>query len=271
VSELRVENLSRRFGGLFAVDGVSFHVESGERRAIVGPNGAGKTTLFNLISGEISPTAGEIYLQGKNITGARPHERARLGMGRTFQRNNCFPSLSVFENVSLAVQQRRGCARRFWRSLRRFGSVLEETTEVLEQFELTSYAEVSAWNLSYGVQRQVEVAVAAALRPRILLLDEPTAGMSPSETLHMVKFVERLPRSITVLIIEHDMDVIFSLADSVTVLHFGRVIADGSPKEVKGNPEVQAIYFGEEEEAYAHNQGKSVRSSGEGAQAGGQG
>lgn len=244
MSELKVQGLSKRFGGLAAVDGVSFVVEPGERRAIIGPNGAGKTTLFNLISGEIPVTSGEIYLEGRNVTRTSPHERARQGLGRTFQKNNCFPSLSVFENVSLAVQRRQACAHRSWRPLSGFAAVFEETAEVLEQFELDEYAEVSARDLSYGVQRQVEVAVAAALRPRILLLDEPTAGMSPSETTHMVEFVDRLPRTITVLIIEHDMDVIFSLADAVTVLHYGRVIADGPPEQVKGNPEVQAVYFG---------------------------
>lgn len=246
MSALHVDKVSKYFGGLAALSDVTFHVETGQRRAIIGPNGAGKTTLFNVISGQAPPSHGEVRLEGKKIASLPPHRRARLGIGRTFQRNNLFPTLSVFENVQLAVQRRRRVAWKPWRRMTRIGAVQTETTEVIESFNLEGWADTRADGLSYGVQRQVEVAVAAALRPRLLLLDEPTAGMSPAETAHMARVVSALPEEMTILIIEHDLDVLFSLVDSVTVLHYGQVIADGDPDEIKQNPRVQEVYLGED-------------------------
>lgn len=245
---LRAENLSRNFGGLMAVHDVSFTVEAGERRAIIGPNGAGKTTLFNLLSGELPPLKGHIFLEEQDITPLSAHERARLGIGRTFQRNNLFFNLSVFENVRLAIQARAGISHRPFTPVERFGTIQEETEHLLEQFGLQDKADLPARNLSYGEQRQLEIALALAIKPRVLLLDEPTAGMSPAETTAMVDMLHQMPRDITLLIIEHDMDVVFSLADRITVLHYGQVIADGTPEAVKGDPRVMEVYLGLDQE-----------------------
>jgi branched-chain amino acid transport system ATP-binding protein len=245
---LRAENLSRNFGGLMAVNNVSLSVAPGERRAIIGPNGAGKTTLFNLLSGELPPLQGRIFLDQQDITPLPVHERARLGIGRTFQRNNLFLNLTVFDNVRLAIQARAGVSHRAFTPIVRFATLREETERLLERFGLQDQANVQVRNLSYGEQRQLEVALALATQPRVLLLDEPTAGMSPAETAAMIEMIQEMPRDITLLIIEHDMDVVFSLADRITVLHYGEVIADGTPEEVKGNPRVMEVYLGLDQE-----------------------
>ena len=243
---LRVEGLERRFGGLTALAGVSFTVTPGERRAIIGPNGAGKTTLFNLISGELAPTSGRVYLGGVDVTGLPSHRLAALGLARTFQRNNLFLGLTVRENVRLAVQVRRGLAHRLWTPADRLADLAVEADVVLDELGLAERADVLARDLSYGEQRQLEVAVALATRPRVLLLDEPTAGMSPAETNAMTRTVAALPREMTLLIIEHDMDVVFALADRITVLHYGEVLADGEPAAVRANPRVAEVYMGVE-------------------------
>ncbi len=245
MSILRTEHLSRNFGGLMAVNNVSISVEPGERRAIIGPNGAGKTTFFNLLSGELAPLSGRIFLDEQDITPLPVHERARLGIGRTFQRNNLFLGLTVYENVQLAVQQRLGLASRWLRPARTFEALRQEVLELLRALGLEERLFEPASSLSYGEQRQLEIALALAMKPRVLLLDEPTAGMSPAETTAMVEMIASLPRDVTLLIIEHDMDVVFSLADRITVLHYGEVIADGTPEEVKGNPRVLEVYLGE--------------------------
>jgi branched-chain amino acid transport system ATP-binding protein len=241
---LRVEDLRREFGGLTALAGVSFAVAPGERRAIIGPNGAGKTTLFNLISGELAPTQGRVYLGEADVTRLPSHRLAALGLARTFQRNNLFLGLTVRENVRLAVQTHRGASHRFWIAADHLPDVAAEADGVLAALGLAEQADALARNLSYGEQRQLEVAIALATRPRVLLLDEPTAGMSPAETGAMTRTVAALPPDMTLLIIEHDMDVVFALADRITVLHNGEVLADDTPAAVKANPRVAEVYMG---------------------------
>lgn len=245
MSILRTEHLSRNFGGLMAVNNVNIAVEPGERRAIIGPNGAGKTTFFNLLSGELRPLSGRIFLDEQDITPLPVYERARLGIGRTFQRNNLFLGLTVYENVQLALQQRLGIASRWFQAADAFDELKQEALDLLTALDLEERLFQPAGSLSYGEQRQLEIALALAMKPRVLLLDEPTAGMSPAETAAMVQMIENLPRDVTLLIIEHDMDVVFSLADRITVLHYGEVIAEGTPEEVKNNPRVLEVYLGE--------------------------
>ena len=194
------------------------------------------------------PLRGHIFLDQKDITPLPAHERARLGIGRTFQRNNLFLNLSVLENVRLALQIRAGVSHRPFTPVERFATIQEEAERLLEQFGLQDRAHLPARNLSYGEQRQLEIALALAIKPRVLLLDEPTAGMSPAETTAMVNMLHQMPRDITLLIIEHDMDVVFSLADRITVLHYGQVIADGTPEAVKGDSRVMEVYLGLDQE-----------------------
>ena len=241
---LALEGVTRRFGALAAVNGVSLAVTARERRAIIGPNGAGKTTLFNLITGALPPSAGRIVLGGQPITGLPPHVVARRGLARSFQRNNLFPRLPVRENLRLAAA---ADGQGSWNLLGRVGGLrapLERARETAEAVGLTERLDALAGQLSYGEQRQLEVGVALATAPRLLLLDEPTAGMSPEETLRMTRMLEGLPREVTLLIIEHDMDVVASLADRVTVLHYGEVLTEGSFAEVKADPRVYEVYLG---------------------------
>ncbi len=246
MSHLQIEKLHKNFGGLTAVAGVDLNVQPGERRAIIGPNGAGKSTLFNLIAGDLPATSGRVLMNGRDITRLPVYKRANLGLGRTFQRNNLFPGLSAVENVRLAVQHRRGLTANFFNAADRFGAVTTETEAILERVGLAEQGERPVSTLAYGQQRALEIALALAIDPQILLLDEPTAGMSPAETVAMTRLIEALPRRLTLLIVEHDMDVVFSLADYVTVLHYGQVISQGTPTEVRADPTVQEIYLGSE-------------------------
>ena len=226
------------------MDRVSLSVRAGERRALIGPNGAGKTTLFNLISGALPVSAGAIALFGRDVTRAPAHRRAALGLARTFQITTLFPGLSVLENCLLAVQALTPARLAMLRPLGRFSALAERARAVLEAVGLTGRASVPARSLSHGEQRQLEIALALASRPRLLLLDEPTAGLSPAESRLMAALLRRLDPAIAVLMIEHDMDIALELSDTVTVLHYGRVIADGPCDEVRADPQVREIYLG---------------------------
>jgi len=226
------------------VDGVDLTVRRGERRAIIGPNGAGKTTLFNLISGELGVSSGAIHLFDRDITDLPPHRRAALGLARTFQITNLFPSLSVLENGLLAVQGLTRAKFAMLRPLGRFPRLRERALAAVRAVGLESRAETTVKNLSHGEQRQLEIALALAGQPRVLLLDEPTAGLSPAESQLMADLLQRLDPAMTVLIIEHDMDIALQIALHVTVLHYGRVIADGPREEIKADPLVREIYLG---------------------------
>ncbi len=226
------------------MDGVELAVRQGERRAIIGPNGAGKTTLFNLISGELGVSSGAIRLFERDVTGLPPHRRAALGLTRTFQITNLFPSLSVLENSLLAVQGLTRAKFAMLRPLDRFPRLKERALAALHAVGLEDRAEATVKNLSHGEQRQLEIALALAAEPRVLLLDEPTAGLSPGESQLMAGLLRRLDPAMTLLIIEHDMDIALELAEHVTVLHYGRVIADGPREAVKADPLVREIYLG---------------------------
>ncbi|PYN81810.1 MAG: ABC transporter ATP-binding protein [Candidatus Rokuibacteriota bacterium] len=241
---LSLAGLSKAFGGLSAVDRVNLEVAGGERRAIIGPNGAGKTTLFSLISGETEPTAGRIALFGRDVTRFSPHRRAALGLARTYQITNLFPRLTALENCLLAVQALTGAKFHLHRALHRYPAFFARAHGVLEAVGLNDKAGEAVRNLSHGEQRQLEIALALAGAPRLLLLDEPTAGLSPAESHAMTALLKKLDPAITLLVIEHDMDVAFALTDRITVLHYGKVVADGLAHEVKANALVQEIYLG---------------------------
>jgi branched-chain amino acid transport system ATP-binding protein len=244
VTALSLADVSKAFGGLRAVDGVSLSVAAGERRAIIGPNGAGKTTLFSLISGEQKPSGGRVELFGRDVTGLAPHRRAALGLARTYQITNLFPSLSVLDNCILAVQALSPVKLHLHRSRAHYPSLGARARDVLEAVGLGDQTAERVRNLSYGEQRQLEIALALAGSPKVVLLDEPTAGLAPAESALMTALLKRLDPAITLLVIEHDMDVAFELTDRITVLHYGRVVADGRAEDVKRDPLVQEIYLG---------------------------
>ena len=242
---LDVTGLRKSFDGFQAVSGVSFTVPRGSISAIIGPNGAGKTTLFNLITGHLRPDAGSVRFNEREVTGIAPHDLCRLGMGRSFQRTNIFPKLTVFENIQAAYLSHRG---RGWNLLTPVERLYrDETQALLASVGLLDKADEVAGFLSHGNQKQIELGIALALEPEILLLDEPTAGMSAQETRESIQLIERIgrERGLTLLFTEHDMDVVFSIAQRITVLHQGRVIAQGSPAEVRADAEVQRVYLGE--------------------------
>jgi branched-chain amino acid transport system ATP-binding protein len=243
IEALRVEKVSKSYGQFVALKDVDLLVQVGDRRAIIGPNGAGKSTLFNIVAGQRAPTKGRIYLGGKETTGLRPDQMWSHGLTRTFQRNQLFQGLSVWENVELAAAARhRG--RTTFSNTERKTAIEAEIADILRQVHLSSHSRTVVRNLAYGEQRQLELALALAGMPKILLLDEPTAGMSPGETVSIVSLMAGLSRDITLLIVEHDMDVVFSLADSITVLHLGEVLAVGSPSEIRNNEKVREVYMG---------------------------
>jgi branched-chain amino acid transport system ATP-binding protein len=243
---LELLGVSRFFGALSALNGVSLSVERHERRALIGPNGAGKTTLFNVITGHLAPSGGRIVFAGRPITGLSPHRVARHGISRSFQRNNLFPRLSVLENLRLAAAADGRGSWNLLGSIARLTEPLARAREVAAAVGLSARLDDVVADLSYGEQRQLEIGVALATRPQMLLLDEPTAGMSPEETQRMTRLLAGLPRDVTLLIIEHDMDVVFSLADRITVLHYGEVLVDGAPDAVRADPRVYEVYLGTE-------------------------
>jgi len=241
---LAVERLTKSFAALKALNGVSLAVEPRERRALIGPNGAGKTTLFNLITGHLAPNGGRVLLEGEPLTGLAPHAVARRGISRSFQRTSLFPRLDVGENLRLAAAADGRGSWNLFGSVARLAAPRARARAVAEQVGLGERLAEPAGRLSYGEQRQLELGVALATAPRLLLLDEPTAGMSPEETQRMTRLLAALPREITLLIIEHDMDVVFSLADRITVLHYGEVLSEGAPDAVKADPRVYEVYLG---------------------------
>jgi branched-chain amino acid transport system ATP-binding protein len=243
---LELEGLCRRFGGLEAVGDVTLSVPRGARKAIIGPNGAGKTTLFNVITGELPPSAGRIRLFGRDVTGLPAHRRAAMGLARTFQITNLFRSLAIEENVLLAVQALTPTRYVMFRPLGRYAGMRDRVRFLLERAGLWEKRQMPVHVLSYGEQRQMEVLLALAGDPRLLLLDEPAAGLSPGERLEMARFIKGLDPELTILLIEHDMDVAFEVADTVAVLHFGRKVAEGSKEAVRADPAVQEIYLGTE-------------------------
>jgi branched-chain amino acid transport system ATP-binding protein len=241
---LSVEEVRRYFGALSALNGVSLTIAPHERRAIIGPNGAGKTTLFNVITGHLAPSGGRIVFDGRPITGLSPHLIARAGVSRSFQRTNVFPRLTVLENLRLAAAARTPGSYDCLGSVTRHPGPIRRAREIATAVGLDERLESVTANLSYGEQRQLEIGIALATEPKLLLLDEPTAGMSPEETHRMTRLLAGLPRDVTILIIEHDMDVVFSLADRITVLHYGEVLTEGPPDAVKEDPRVYEVYLG---------------------------
>lgn len=244
---LRVERLTKDFGGVRALNEVSLSVEAGERRAVIGANGAGKTTLINIINGEMPPTFGSVYILGEDVTGMPVHGRVHLGVGRSCQINSLFPHISVLDNVLLALQATQPFRFQMLRSISKYDHLSANAQALLTERGLWEKRDFPVVDLSYGEQRRIEIVLSLASAPKLLLLDEPTAGLSAGETSDIIELVRGLGRDISVLFISHDMDVIFSIADRITVLHHGQVIAEGTPEEIRANPKVKQIYLGYKE------------------------
>jgi branched-chain amino acid transport system ATP-binding protein len=246
-SLLRIDGLNRRFGGVIASDAITLDIPRGEFHAIIGPNGAGKTTLIGLLAGEIAPQAGTIRFDGADITRLPVHRRSRLGIARSFQITSLFREFTALDNVALAVQAHAGHSFRFWQEARRDDSLRGPAAAALARVGLSGRADTRVDKLSHGEHRQLEIAVALATQPRLLLLDEPMAGMGPDESARMVGILRELKGDITTLLIEHDMETVFALADRITVLVYGRVIASGDPATVRTDTAVREAYLGEQD------------------------
>jgi branched-chain amino acid transport system ATP-binding protein len=242
---LGVEKVRKSFDGFVAINGVSFSLQKGEICSIIGPNGAGKTTLFNLITGHLRIDEGKLIFKDQDITNRRPYQICRLGVGRSFQRTNIFPRLTVYQNIQAAVLVHRGRSFTFFQPVDLFFQ--KETEEILGRVGLKEYGETVSGSLSYGFQKQLELGIALASEPELLLLDEPTAGMSTQETHQTIELIGKITREkgLTLLFTEHDMEVVFSISQRIMVLHQGRLIAEGTPEEVRRNPDVQKVYLGE--------------------------
>jgi branched-chain amino acid transport system ATP-binding protein len=239
---LRTEGLTIRFGGLMALGDVNFEIQRGEIRAIIGPNGAGKSTFFNCLTGVLRPTSGRILFNGEDITGLSPDRISQKGIARSYQITNILPNATTLENVRIAAQSRR----HGWNMLKHhsaFKDIIEKSESVLQSVGLAAKADELAANLSHGEQRNLEIGVALATEPQLLCLDEPTAGMSAAETHNTMALVRRIAENLTILIVEHDMHVVMGLAHRITVLHYGRVLAEGTPTEIQQNPRVLEVYL----------------------------
>jgi ABC-type branched-subunit amino acid transport system ATPase component len=242
---LETIGLEKRFGGIVAAHDITFAVEKGARHALIGPNGAGKTTVINLLTGVLKPSAGRILLDGNDITALDPHQRVRLGMARTFQINQLFLDLTPLESIGLAVSERLGAGSDWWRLVGSKSAVTGEIVEIAERFRLADVLYERTAILPYGKQRLLEIAIAFACRPRLLLLDEPAAGVPEAERHDLLATIAALPADVTVLLIEHDMDLVFSFADRISVLVNGGLFVDGAPEQVARDPRVKAVYLGE--------------------------
>jgi branched-chain amino acid transport system ATP-binding protein len=243
---LETRNLTRRFGGIVATNDVSLKVEKGARHALIGPNGAGKTTIINLLTGMLRPSAGAILLDGDDITDLKPYQRVKRGIARTFQVNQLFNELTPLEAIGLAVSERQGHGHDWWRLTGSKAEIVEEVVDILDRFHLVDVMDVRTGILPYGRQRLLEIALAIACRPRVLLLDEPAAGVPEEERHEILAAVGALPKDVTVLLIEHDMDLVFSFADRISVLVNGGLFVEGAPDEVARDPRVKAVYLGED-------------------------
>ena len=241
---LKASGLHKAFGSLRVADGITLEVPKGRRHAIIGPNGAGKTTLFNLLAGEVKADAGRVVIDGVDISHARPDERARAGLARSFQRPNLFPAMSVRDNILTALVVHHRLGHVAWRRLRRLGVLADEALGWAVRVGLGGDVDRPARNLDHGNQRRLEIALALVLEPKVLLLDEPTAGMSAQETATMRALIADLPATLTILIVEHDTEVVFDLAERITVLDYGRVLLEGAPDEVRGSALVRERYLG---------------------------
>jgi branched-chain amino acid transport system ATP-binding protein len=244
VTVLRTDHLYRSFGSLVVTDDVNLAIEAGERHVVIGPNGAGKTSLINQIGGQLRPDSGRIFVKETDITAWSPDRISRIGVARTFQRNNLFQNLSVIENLRLAVQARHGNPLDPFRPVSTLRELIATAEQLMARVHLEVDARRLARGLSYGEQRQLEIGIALAGEPDLLLLDEPTSGMSPAETARMIELIASLPRSLSILMIEHDMKVVFSVADRITVLYYGQVLATGTPAEIQANERVREVYLG---------------------------
>jgi ABC-type branched-subunit amino acid transport system ATPase component len=241
---LEAVGISKHFGGLMANDNVSFRVEEGKITSIIGPNGAGKTTLFNLLTGLYRPDKGQVLFDGQDISGWPIHKIVNLGIVRSFQVLNIFNEISPSENIRLAVQSRKKRSFNFYRPASGFADINQETTAVLDEIGLTDVKDLPTKTLSYGDKRVLEIGIAMASKPRLLLMDEPTSGLPTSETERIKNFIKKISSQLTVLVIEHDMGIVLTISDAIIVLHQGRVIAQGAPAEIKANDEVQTAYLG---------------------------
>ena len=246
---LRVKDLVRRFGGIVATDNVSLDVAQGELHAIIGPNGAGKTTLISQLTGHLAPNAGSIFLGGRDITAMAAWRRSALGLARSFQITSLLPDFSAADNVALAAQAHDGHSFRFWGAARKEKHLRDAAHAALTRVGLARRADVPVSELSHGEQRELELAVALATKPQLLLLDEPMAGLGVTESARMVALLKELRKEVTIVLVEHDMEAVFALADRITVLVYGRVIASGSPADIRANPEVRDAYLGEDDVA----------------------
>ena len=249
---LRVENLVRRFGGILATDNLSLDVAPGELHAIIGPNGAGKTTLISQLTGQVMPNSGAIHFAGRDVTHLPSYQRSRLGLARSFQITSLLPDFTACDNVALAAQAHDGHSFRFWGAARKEKPLRDAALAALKRVGLEKRADVPVSELSHGEQRELELAVALATRPQLLLLDEPMAGLGVTESARMVALLKELRREVTIVLVEHDMEAVFALADRITVLVYGRVIASGLPDAIRNNDEVKRAYLGDQHAVTSH-------------------